>query len=198
MHTYTGWRKNWDIVIRFSTRCILFYSRNGSANIFFADRRTGAIKKQIFSTRKWTKNWSHIVDVPGGLLFHKRSTGGARIYKMKGGCKFDKTTYKTGSWRKTWSQIVPIKGSKGFASGNDALLFYDSSRGQGAIFDYKVSRGKLGKRLKFYTSWRKSWEQVLFRAGANDRNSVMFYDKHRGGFNHYFLDSKGLLAKRIK
>lgn len=195
VHTYTGWRRSWDIVVNLGTRCILFYSRNGSANIYFADKKDGSVRERVFSTNKWTKNWSHIVDMPGGVLFYKR--GHARIYDMGAKCKFKKVTYKSKSWRKTWTHIMPITGSKGITPGISAMLMYDRNAGKARIYRYNASKGKPGKRLKEYNGWRKTWDAIVFRRTSKDQTALRFYDKETGGYNYYRLTRGALLGKRL-
>lgn len=197
-HAYTELRRDWDIITRVGTRCILFYSRQGHANMYFASQKDGSLGKHVFQTNQWTKDWSHIVDLPTGVLFYKRSTGTARIERTHTGCVLGDTTYYTKEWSKNWTHILYIQGSKVITQGVDAILFYDGRAGAARIYEYERGTRKVGRLLHTYSNFRKSWDIIEFREMGKNQNGLHFYDSETGAHNFYILKHNASLGERFK
>lgn len=219
LKTYSKFRKGFDLVTSINHKPPKKDIWKTTRQYFiYYDKHDGAYKTYAFNPRhknygapvqsgKWTRGWDFVApphrprDGKRYLMFYDRDTGSARMYKFSKG-KLGKRTYDTKSWRKSWDLIAPMRTSRGAVTSSskntskDLILLYDRAAGEGAIYEFNNSKGRLGKHVVTHTGWRKTWDYIG-AYGSGHNYYVLFYDKESGDAAVYNIKKNGKLGKLI-
>ena len=178
---HAGWRKTWSAIVP------VHLHSNSHTDLLFYDRTTGEIavymtddftNMTLLRLQPWRRTWSIVVPIDGrvagkvftDLLFYDAAAGVGEFYAFdqRGALTL---TRAYGGWRKTWSVIVPLVGPGSMGLPGTDLLFYDSTRGETAFFEYGM------RPLRVSAGVGHNWSDVVPGGfGSSNHTDFFLYD----------------------
>lgn len=198
-------RKTWHTVVAVDVNGngedeILFYDdTTGKAKIHDVDPASGKLGRAFYEGQ-WRRSWHQIVpvDVDGDgadeLFLYDRKNGEATIHNLTNDGKLGNRTYNNKTSRKTWDKFVRIDAN---GNGQDELVMYDSTRGQGIVYDLTPA-GKFGKQLYNDDEWAKNTSTIAaIDFNGDNKEDLLFYSYATGKARVWGVDDDGGIAGQL-